>query len=53
MEARRVIIEEINGELVITVLQKGYNIIDFYLYEPELAQQILDKIKEHEDDHSN
>lgn len=47
MEKRRVIIEEIDGELVLTVLRKGYNIIAFTLYEPELAQQILDKIAEH------
>lgn len=50
MEKRRIIIEEIDGELVLTVLQKGYNIIDFTIYESELAQQILDKIAEHEDE---
>lgn len=48
MEQRRVIIEEVDGELVITVLKKGYNIVDFTMYEAELAQQILDKITEHE-----
>lgn len=51
MEKRRIIIEEIDGELAITVLQKGYNIIEFTIYdEPELAQQILDKIREHDDE---
>lgn len=53
MEKRRVILEEIDGELAITVLQKGYNIIDFTMYEPELAQQLLDKIKEYEDERNN
>lgn len=50
-EKRRIIIEEIEGELAITVLQKGYNIIDFTIYdEPELAQQLLDKITEVENE---
>lgn len=47
-EKRQIIIEEIDGELAVTILQKGYNIIERTLYEPELAQQILDKIKEAE-----
>lgn len=48
-EKRHIIIEEIEDELAITILQKGYNIIERTLYEPELAQQILDKIKEAEE----
>lgn len=50
MEKRTVIIEEVDGELVLTVLQKGYNIVDFTMYESELAQQLLDKIAEHEEE---
>lgn len=50
MEKRTIILEEIDGELVLTVLKPGYNIIDFTIYESELAQQILDKIAEHEDE---
>lgn len=54
MEKRRIIIEDIDGELAITVLQKGYNIIDFTIYdEPELAQQIMDKIAEVESERNN
>lgn len=52
MEKRRIIIEEIDGELALTVLQPGYNIIDFTMYEPELAQQLLDKIEEYKNDHA-
>jgi hypothetical protein len=51
MEKRRIIIEEIDGELAITVLQKGYNIVDFTMYEPELAQQILNNITDYEEEH--
>lgn len=50
MEKRRIIVEEIDGELAIAVLREGYNIVDFTMYEPELAQQILDKIAEHEEE---
>lgn len=46
MEKKRIIIEEIDGELAITVLQDGYNIIDYTVYDPEFAKQILDKIEE-------
>jgi hypothetical protein len=53
MENRRVIIEDIDGELALTVLQKGYNIVDFTMYEPELAQQLLDKITEYEQERNN
>ena len=39
------IIEEIDGELAVTILKPGYNIIERTLYKPELAKTILDEIK--------
>lgn len=40
------IIEEINGELAVSVLQQGYNIIEETIYDPELAKTILAAIEE-------
>lgn len=43
---KTIIIEEIEGELAVTILKPGYNIIERTLYKPELAKRILDDIKE-------
>ena len=43
---KSIIIEEINGELAVTILLTGYNIVEKIIYEPKLAQTILDKIEE-------
>lgn len=40
------IIEEIEGELAISVLQDGYNIIEKTIYDSKAALTILDTIKE-------
>lgn len=39
MEKRTVIIEEIDGELVLTVLKPGYNIIDYTIYGGAVVMQ--------------
>lgn len=41
---KHIIIEEIDGELVVQVLQTGYNIIEKTIYDTELAQSILNQI---------
>lgn len=43
---KHIIIEEIDGELAVQVLQTGYNIIEKTIYDPELAQMILQAIEE-------
>ena len=40
------IIEEINGELAISILRDGYNIIEKTIYNPKLAAKILAEIAE-------
>lgn len=42
---QHIIIEEIDGELAIQILKSGYNIIERTLYNPELAQKIVNDIK--------
>lgn len=41
---KQFIIEEVNGELAISVLQDGYNIIEKTIHDPKAAQSILDTI---------
>lgn len=43
---KHIIIEEIDGELAVQILMAGYNIIENTIYDPELAQSILNKIEE-------
>jgi hypothetical protein len=43
---KHIIIEEIDGELAIQILQTGYNIIETTIYDPELAQMILQSLEE-------
>jgi hypothetical protein len=40
------IIEEINGELAVSVLKDGYNIIEKTIYDPQLAATILAAMEE-------
>lgn len=43
---KHIIIEEVDGELAVQVLETGYNIIEHTLYNPELAETILEAIEE-------
>lgn len=43
---KHIIIEEVNGELAIQILKQGYNIIEKTIYDPDLAQMILQALEE-------